>query len=451
MRNFRLLAVLLILFVFTASEAQVGSYFSKFRPSKKWSVGLQLAGTTLSGDADDMKLGLAYGLHAKYSLGQSFGLKLAGNMGTLQGGRMEPNFSGTQGKGVFGADRVDQQNPEDGLYNGGSQASNPDSYEFTNNYRDLNLTAVYTLGNLSFLRPLRSIQMFTFFGAGFIWSDVEGHFAESQDAKDYYTTWGPSYFIPYGANDMELDVNADPFTIEEEIVDAKSFYRGRDLAIPFGVGFKYNINKLMDVGVEWKTHWTRNDFLDGFSFPVWKNRQSDYYHNLGVQLSFKLGAKDQDAHYDWLNPMETIYADMDSMKDNIEKLKPLLDDQDGDGVSDYYDQEADTDCDKVYGNGVAVDTDGDGIADCKDAEINSPCKEVDENGVSIDTDNDGVPDCIDQEANTAEGGLVDVNGVAIEINEACCDCENVVLPCYRLRERKLQAVTSFLRNALHHR
>ena len=431
MRNYRLLAVLFTAFIFTASQAQVGDYFSKFRPSKKWSVGLQVGPTLFNGDADDFQLGLSGGLHVKYSLGQSFGLKLSGNIGALKGGRENFSFSGNAKKGTNGADVVSQQDPNgDNLFNDGNAAGDPDSYSFTNNYKDVDLTAVYTMGNLSFLRPLRKLQLFTFFGIGAIWSEVEGGYSVQEDARHAFFQWGPSFFTPVDANGDVIQTDpADPTTWSlNNIEDAQTFYKGRNLTIPFGAGLKRSFGKWLDLGLEYKAHWTRNDNLDGFSFPVWRNRVQDYYSTLTLQGSIKLGKKGQESHYDWLNPMETIYSDMDSMRNDIERLKPLMEDEDGDGVSDYFDREDSTDCDKVYGNGVAVDSDGDGISDCNDAQPFSECDEVDENGVAIDSDNDGVPDCLDEQAGTPDGSLVDVRGVGIDINENCCDCENVVLP-----------------------
>ena len=84
MKQLKLSLVVLTLLCFTASEAQVGSYFSKFRPGKKWSVGLQISPTFLNGDLDDPKLGLSGGAHLKYSISQTFGLKLSGSIGQLK-------------------------------------------------------------------------------------------------------------------------------------------------------------------------------------------------------------------------------------------------------------------------------------------------------------------------------------------------------------------------------
>ncbi len=418
MKNLKFILLLMATFGFIASEAQVGSYFTKFRPSKKWSVGLQLSPTVSNGDADAYAPGFSGGLHVKYSVSQAFGLKLSGNIGSLKGGRDGQDFS-LNNKGSLNGTTT-----PDGIYvNAGNQAPSEDSYEFTNKFKDLDLVAVYTLGNLSFLRPLRKVQMFTFFGIGSVWSDVTGTYTDQTEAQSYYKAWGTNYFTGYDAAGVETTTLAN-------VATAETRYIGNNFTIPFGVGFKRNFGSWLDLGLEWRTHWTRSDNLDGFSFPVWRNRYADFYSLLGVQASVKLGAKGQNEHYDWLNPMETLYADMEAMKVTTDKLKTLAEDADGDGVGDFFDTEADTDCDRVYANGKAMDSDKDGINDCKDKELFSICDDVDADGVAKDSDGDGVPDCLDEEPNTPAGKLVDVRGNEYKMNNGggCCDCDNVTLP-----------------------
>jgi len=390
MKQLKLSLVVLTLLCFTASEAQVGSYFSKFRPSKKWSVGLQISPTRLNGDIDNSNLGISGGAHIKYSISQSFGLKLNGDIGVLNGERTE------------------------------------ESYEVTNKFKDLNINAVYTLGNLSFIRPLREVQMFTFFGVGAIWSDATGTF-EGEWARRAYSDWGSEYLQAFDANGNELsqtefDANSNT------LANAETYYKERNLTIPFGIGLKRNFGEWLDLGLEWRTQWVRSDNLDGFNFPVTANRFSDFYTIVGLQASIKLGAKGQDKHYDWLNPMETIYADLDTLIEVTNKLKILLEDADGDGVNDFTDSEAESECDKVWPNGKVMDSDGDGVNDCKDLQPFSISTEVDENGVALDTDGDGVPNGIDEEPNTAADALVNVRGQAVEMGNACCDCDKVTLP-----------------------
>jgi outer membrane protein OmpA-like peptidoglycan-associated protein len=64
--------------------------------------------------------------------------------------------------------------------------------------------------------------------------------------------------------------------------------------------------------------------------------------------------------------------------------KPVLDDADGDGVTDQFDLEPNTPkgC-PVDTHGVSLDTDGDGVPDCRDKEKITPtqCQPVDADGV----------------------------------------------------------------------
>lgn len=414
MKRFKIALLTAALFSSHVASAQITNYFEKFRPAKRWSVGLQISPTHTMSDADDFRPGLAFGAHVKYSVSQTFGLKLNGNIGTLNGSRQEQDISGNGGNHRQGSN-PDQEE----TFNAGNQAPTEDSYFFTNNFKDLNLTAHLTLGNISFLRPLRKWQIFFFTGFGVLWSDVKGQYETTADASLAYNYWGDDYFTP------EYDGNGN-FT------NAISTYKGNNFTIPFGVGFKRDLGKWLDVGIEYKNHWTRTDNIDAFSFPIWRNRTFDFYGLLSLQASIKLGGKDGiDDHYDWLNPVESIYSTLDSLEDIKDKVDLLLLDTDEDGVADYFDKEPDTEKDAwVWGSGEAADIDLDGIVDSKDAE---PFSErgaiVDADGVMVDEDKDGVPDYRDEDTKTQPGMVVNPRtGVAIKAGGSCCDCDDVILP-----------------------
>jgi outer membrane protein OmpA-like peptidoglycan-associated protein len=404
MKTIKIALFSLISLSFTIANAQVGSYFDKFRPAKKWSAGVQISPTTFHGDADDTKIGFAFGGHIKYSVSQSFALKLNGNKGTLLGGRESQNIS-RNGKKHYNQDRPDGENVNDI----GNQAPSEDSYSFQNNFTELNLTTVFTLGNISFLRPLRKLQMFGLTGFGAVWSDVTGQFDDQANI--------PSYAVGESATFHS--------------------YKGRNFVIPFGVGVKYNVNNMLDLGIEYRMNFTRSDNLDGFSYPVWRNRYADFYSIFGFQASFKFGSKENlEDHYDWLNPVESIYNTMDTLLEIAGKVELLLIDDDDDGVSNYYDKDPETEKDAwTWGNGIAADIDKDGVPDHRD---NQPYSEkgsdVDVKGVMVDIDNDNVPDYRDDNTKTPAKALVDGAGNEINIakivseSATCCDCENVMLP-----------------------
>lgn len=142
--------------------------------------------------------------------------------------------------------------------------------------KEVALTAVFTLGNISFIKPLRKVQMFMFAGVGTIWSDVNGGFGVPDDAKNYHFSWGDDYF------NLVTDGSGD-------IIDAQTTYQGRNFTLPFGFGFKRNFGDMLDVGIEYRLNYTRSDNLDAYSYPLWRNRHTDFYGLLGFQASLKLG------------------------------------------------------------------------------------------------------------------------------------------------------------------
>lgn len=404
MKKIKIALFFLTILSFEMANAQVGSYFDKFRPAKRWSAGIQVSPTTFHGDADDTKMGFSFGGHIKYSVSQSFALKLNGNIGTLQGGRESQNIS-RNGQKHYNQDNPDGEN----INNSGNQAPSEDSYSFKNNFKEVNITTVFTLGNISFLRPLRKLQMFGLTGFGAVWSDVQGQFDDPANIPSYAQGESPDFHT----------------------------YKGRNLTIPFGVGVKYNVLEWLDLGIEYRMNFTRSDNLDGFSYPVWRNRYADFYSIFGLQASIKFGSKENlDEHYDWLNPVESIYSTMDTLALIGEKVELLLVDDDEDGVANYYDKDPNTEKDAwAWSNGVAADIDKDGVPDFRD---NQPYSEkgsdVDVNGVMIDVDGDNVPDYRDEDTKTPAKALVDGAGNEINIakivaeSAACCDCENVMLP-----------------------
>lgn len=391
----RKLIYILILSIFSnVALAQIGNYFDKYRPAKKWSLGLQIGPTALQGDADDTKMGVAFGGHVKYSVSQSFALKLNANLGTLKGGRAEQNIS-RNGETQYNQDVTGGKNVNDP----GNQAPSEDRYTFVNKFKEVNINTVYTLGNISFLRPLRKYQLFLFTGFGAIWSDVQGDF---------------------GSGKLETWQAANP----------KPTYTGRNLTIPFGIGAKRNFGKWLDLGLEFRQNYTRSDNLDAFSYPIWRNRFTDFYTVVGIQASVKLGTKGRDDHYDWLNPVESIYEAMDSFAGVQTKVNALSQDKDNDGVADYFDKEPESENNiMVYGSGIVVDSDQDNVPDFKDEQIFSEQgAPVNEKGVMVDADADGVPDYRDEDPTTPAGTGVTPTGRAIKSGGGCCDCEDVILP-----------------------
>ncbi|MES2617103.1 MAG: hypothetical protein V4613_04445 [Bacteroidota bacterium] len=369
------------------------AYFQD-RRAKKWTVGLMLGVTYLNGDADKKQLGYDIAPFIKYSISQTLALRAEYNFAMLRGQR-------------------DLQNPT--LFK--------DNFRFRSEVQDWNIQMHFTIGNISFLRPLRKTQMYLFAGVGQASFRSKAYFTDQRlFLGDYYLT---SYFGQGSPNP----------NLGKEVTEK---YQGRHLIIPGGIGFKTYLTKRFDLGLEYRHTWLRSDDIDVYNTAIWQNRWWDSYDFIRASIGYKFGSKNPQ-HYDWLSPVESIY---DQMADVKKKTDCLGKDDDNDHVSNCFDQENDTpDSCMVYGNGMAVDTDRDGIPDCKDKEITEYGASVDGNGVAVDSDGDGVSDFRDRELNSSPGAVVDNNGIEIK---TCCNCDNVMFPSITISKNCLTNETKMI-------
>lgn len=106
----------------------------------------------------------------------------------------------------------------------------------------------------------------------------------------------------------------------------------------------------------------------------------------------------------WKNPLGFVYNELNSPR-RMKIPKPVLDDTDGDGVSDQFDLEPNTPSGApVDSHGVSKDTDGDGVPDYKDKELITPtaCQPV---------NNDGIGKCPDPECCKITASAVSTCGI----------------------------------------
>src|SRR6185369_10185690 len=155
-----------------------------------------------------------------------------------------------------------------------------------------------------------------------------------------------------------------------------------------GFGFAFKLSNKLNLAIEDKFTVVRTDLLDGQQWqendpahPA-QTRGDDLYNLLSVGLNINLGAHSVEPLY-WLNPLDYAYNELNAPR-HMKFPKPILDDGDGDGVTDQFDQEPNTPAGApVDSHGVSRDTDGDGVPDYKDKELVTPtqCQPVDADGV----------------------------------------------------------------------
>jgi len=183
-----------------------------------------------------------------------------------------------------------------------------------------------------------------------------------------------------------------------------------------GVGFEFKLSPRVNLAIEDKFTITTSQLIDG---QQWQNNyepiapqavaqttSKDRYNFVSVGINYNIFAKHAVEPLWWLNPLDYAYNEINQPR-HMKLPKPVLDDTDGDGVTDQFDLEPNTPKGApVDSHGVSRDTDGDGVPDFKDKELITPtqCQPVDA---------DGVGKCPDPQCCKDLRAYIDSNGVGM--------------------------------------
>lgn len=126
----------------------------------------------------------------------------------------------------------------------------------------------------------------------------------------------------------------------------------------------------------------------------------------------------------------------------------LVMDDDNDGVSNFFDKEANTPQGvEVGGAGMALDLDKDGVPDYMDEDpFTAKGAQVSNDGRALDSDGDGVPDFMDKEPNTLPNTPVGVNGVSIVAETVVVERVSTTRPLTTFPKQELNKVKQELKN-----
>ena len=180
-----------------------------------------------------------------------------------------------------------------------------------------------------------------------------------------------------------------------------------------GVGVRFKVSPRIDLSLEGKAVYSASDLYDGQRWDritYGLSTNNDVLFMTMIGLNIRLGSMD---NVYWFDNPATMHYKM--TLDNKRKVTMLTQDNDVDGVPDYFDKDPNTpEGVKVDSQGLPLDSDADNIPDFQDSEpYSSKGVVVDEKGKSIDSDGDGVPDHQDLEENTEKGKLVNFQGITI--------------------------------------
>jgi len=353
------------------------------KPRNQWEIGIKGGLFNIFGDVPSKALNFGGGLHVRKSLGYVFSLRtefMYGSGSGLNWKQRTAGFNTAAREAGYGQ---------------------PGAPVFFDNYKttmkDLNLQAVFSLNNIRFHKAQSKWNAYGFFGGGISWWKTKVNALDGNgNPYDYSTVSNPNdYSERKKTRDQLKSIMDDSYESDGETDgEARSVFGDNTLKpnINIGAGFAYRLSKRINIALEEKFTITKSDLLDGQRYQnvtINGNPNSniltpdyDTYNYLTLGLNFNLGKNATEPLY-WLNPLEYAYNELNAPK-HMKLPKPILDDADGDGVTDQFDLEPNTPSGApVDSHGVSKDTDGDGVPDFKDKELITPtqCQPVDADGI----------------------------------------------------------------------
>lgn len=359
------------------SEFMANAYPYPALPRNQWELGVKVGSFFIAGDVRSRIPGFGAALHVRKALGYVFSLRGELGMGIAKGLNFSPS-------GGF------KNNPAWDAYKTAGLPNTQVFYNYKTNIYDLTIQGVATLNNIRFHKAKTGFNAYVFGGIGGMIYDAK------IDALNGTTPYNFNSIPRGGYSDRKeikkalkdlLDGDYET-AAESDPLQPKLFDKPFRPAFVFGGGFQFKLNKKLSLAIEDKFTVVKTDLLDGQQWQEnWaqgpaQTRDFDSYNFASLGLNIALGAKAVEPLW-WINPLDYAYNEINKPR-HMQLPKPVLDDADGDGVTDQFDNEPNTPAGSpVDSHGVSRDTDGDGVPDYKDKELITPtqCQPVDADGV----------------------------------------------------------------------
>jgi outer membrane protein OmpA-like peptidoglycan-associated protein len=356
-------------------------------PRNQWEVGVKVGTVTVLGDVPAIFPTFGFGAHVRKSFGYVFSLRADFAYGIAKGLNWKPRTAGFsdpyQAAGYPGT-------PGTIIY---------DNYK--SKIKDFNLEGVFSLNNIRFHKAKTGVNFYALVGPGVTWfktTTIIAHGDGTLFTADYaniFAQHGDAYKDRKSIRSaLKSLISGGKEVLAENELNSKAKLGSDNTLVvnmSFGFGMAFKLNEKLNLAIEdrYVTPF-RTDLLDG---QRWQNTLTPYgnkvltpdydsYNRLTVGLNINLGKKSVEPLW-WLNPLDYAYDELNAPR-HMKFPKPVLDDSDGDGVTDQFDLEPNTPKGApVDSHGVSRDTDGDGVPDYKDKELITPtqCQPVDADGV----------------------------------------------------------------------
>lgn len=361
------------------TEFMANNYAFPAKPRNQWELGIKAGAFAISGDVRSSFPGFGAALHLRKALGYVFSVRGELGYGTTKG------LNYTKSSSYI-------YNPAWAPYLVGGAPSRQVIYNYKSNVYDLSLQGVITLNNVRFHRAKTGFNVYLFGGVGGMIHDTKIDALDGNGGLyDFSSIAAGTYEDRKELRKAVKNLLDGDYETEGEEDPLKPHLFGEPFRPLFllGVGMQFKLNKRLSLAVENRFNMpAKTDLLDGQQYqsnsmtnPA-MTRDYDTYNFTSLGLNIALGGRSVEPLW-WVNPLDYAYNEIN--KPNHMKLpKPVLDDSDGDGVTDQFDNEPNTPAGApVDVHGVSRDTDGDGVPDYRDKELITPtqCQPVDADGV----------------------------------------------------------------------
>jgi len=356
------------------------------KPRNELEVGIKGGLANVFGDVRDWLPTGGLGIHVRKAMGYAFSLRLEYDYLRAKGLNWQPSTTGYA------------SNPSLAQYYNAAVRT-PVFYNYRTTIQELSLQGLVNLNNIRFHKAKTSVAFHLFAGLGVATysTSINALNAQGQpyDYQQIVNQFGGSGFvyknrkaIKKALKDM-MDGSYE--TIAQRDPSQPTIFGGTPLrpVVNFGAGMEIKINDKFNIALEDKVSIAKTDLLDGQEWQETGSptvhaltRDFDSYNFLSIGLNYNIGRKAVQPLW-WINPLDYAYSEINAPR-HMKLPKPVLDDADGDGVTDQFDHEPNTPAGcPVDTHGVSRDTDGDGVPDCKDKELITPtqCQPVDADGV----------------------------------------------------------------------
>lgn len=358
------------------NEFRNNAYPFPAKPRNQWEIGIKGGLFNISGDVRS-RLGFGGGVHVRKALGYVFSLRGELDFGFAKGLNFQPSQSYVR-------------NPAWNAYNPTTQRV---FLNYKTNVTELSLQGVVTLNNIRFHRAKTGFNMYAFAGLGGMIYNPKVNALNGNTPYNFAPALAiaPTYENRKDIrNELKDNILDDDYETDGERDQGQPELFDKPFRPVFvvGAGVAFKLSNRLNLAIEDKFSAPKTDLLDGnqwqensISEPA-QSRDFDSYNFFSIGLNINIGAKAVEPLW-WINPLEFVYNELNAPT-RMKLPKPVLDDADGDKVTDQFDEEPNTPAGApVDVRGVSRDTDGDGVPDFRDKELITPtqCQPVDADGV----------------------------------------------------------------------